>query len=375
MKKVLVGLSMLLIIVGIFGIGVGVKRANKSEKELTVLSQERREESSDNDVKISNLNFYESLSENRDVNALIIGDSISQSTGASNNDKKWSNLLIKDVKEKYKSTMTTDLISGGGTTGIRAWVELNSSKLTEKYDVVFMCFGQNDQWNETPKQFGTFYESTIIKLKEINPNIEIIPIIESSFREYNNYSDTIKEISKNYSLQYADTMLAFNNSGATYESLAKDSEIPSDKGYSLYADTIKKVINSNVATKKKTNIKYGVLYENTRKLSNFTFDKSADTKKGFILEGDLTSSKALDELTFNTTKGVAIIHFLNQKNGGKFKIYVDGKYLKEIDTKSTVENSNSILVSDDLEGPHKILVRTSTINKGGTVKILGIATN
>ena len=88
MKKVLVGLSILLIIVGIFGIGVGVKRANKNEKELTVLAQQRREESSADDVKISNLNFYENLSENRDVNALIIGDSISQSTGASNNDKK-----------------------------------------------------------------------------------------------------------------------------------------------------------------------------------------------------------------------------------------------------------------------------------------------
>ena len=195
--------------------------------------------------------------------------------------KRWSNLVIKDVKDKYKSTMTTDLITGGSTTGIRAWVELNSAKLTKKYDVAFMCFGQNDQWSMTPKQFGSFYESIIIKLKKINPSIEIIPIIESSFREHNSYSDIITELSKHYNLQQADTVLAFNNSADTYESLAKDSELPNDKGYSLYAETIVKVINSNFTSNKKTNIKYKVLYDNTNKLTNFVFDNSPDLNNGF----------------------------------------------------------------------------------------------
>ena len=375
MKKVLSILTILLIIVGICAIGVGYKRANKNQKELTVLAQQRREESDTEGVRISNLNFYEKLSENRDVNALIIGDSISQSTGASNNDKKWSNLIIKDVKEKYKSTITTDLITGGSTTGIRAYVELNKTKLTKKYDIAFMCFGQNDQWNITPKQFGTFYESIIIKLKKINPNIEIIPIIESSFREHNSYSDIIIELSKHYNLKQVDTMLAFNKSPDTYDDLTKDAELPNDKGYSLYAEEILKVISSNYTSNKKTNINYSVLYANTSKLTNFVFDNSPDLNNGFILGGALTSSEILDTLTFNTTSGVDIIHFLSQKNGGKFKVYVDGKFIKEIDTKSTSEVSNSSLISDDLEGPHKIMIRTSSIIKGGTVKILGMATN
>jgi len=374
MKKVLSVLTILLIIVGIYAIGVGVKRANKNEKALTVLSQERREESSIKDDKILNLNFYENLSENNNVNALIIGDSMSQSTGSSNNNK-WSNLLIKDIKTKYKSTMTTDLITGDSTTSVRAYVELNKTKITKKYDVAFLCFGQNDQWSITAKQFGTYYESIIINLKKTNPNIEIIPIIESSFREHNSYSDIIIALSKNYNLQQADTLLAFTNSGNTYNELAEKTELPNDKGYSLYAQTIGKVISSNMTANKKTNIKYNVLYDDTNKLTNLALDKAPDLNTGFILDGNLTSSKFLDQITFNTTKEVAIIHFLNQKNGGKFKVYVDGEYAREIDTKSTSEISNSSLISNDLKGPHKIMVRTSSIINGQTVKIVGIVTN
>ena len=87
-----------------------------------------------------------------------------------------------------------------------------------------------------------FYESIIIKLKKINPNIEIIPIIESSFREYNDYSNAIVEVSKHYNLQYADTIHAFNSLEQLYESLTKDVVNPNDKGYSYYAKTIEKII-------------------------------------------------------------------------------------------------------------------------------------
>ena len=163
MKKIVVTLSMLLIIVAIWGIGVGASRANKNEKKLTALAQQNSDGNlTDNEVT-SSLNVYEELRQNQDINALVIGDSIGQSNGSSNDNAKWFNLIAKDVKEKYKSTMTTDLVTGGSTTGIRAWVELNNDKATKQYDVAYLCFGQKDQWSITPEQFGNFYESIIIK--------------------------------------------------------------------------------------------------------------------------------------------------------------------------------------------------------------------
>ena len=375
MKKSGAILSIFLIIVSICVIAVGAIHGNKNEKMHTALAQQHRDEAKNKESRISSLNFYGNLLEGRDVDALIIGDSIGQSAGSSNSDKKWSNLIIKDVMKKYKSTMTTDFITGGSATGIRGWVELNSVKATKKYDLAFICFGQNDQFNMKPEQFKIFYESIIINLKKINPNIEIIPIIESSFREYNDYSKAIEELSKHYNLQYADTLQAFNSSAQPYSNLTKDAEIPSDKGYNYYARTIEKIIDKNYASKKKTKDKYSVLYNNTNKLTDFVFDNSPDLKNGFTLDKDMTSSKVSDSLTFNTTNSVAIIHFLRQPSGGKFKVFIDDNFVEEIDTKSTFQVSYSKLIADNLEGKHKIRIEISSIKKGEAVKILGLATN
>ena len=234
MKKAVAIICTLLIIVASYGIVIGSKRYSKNEKALIVSAQKDKEAAGTDDINTSSLNFYQQLHEKADVNALILGDSMGQSNGASTTDKKWFNLIAKDVKTKYNSTITTDLITGGGSTGIRSWVELNNSKITTKYDVAYLCFGQNDQWSMTPDEFGIFYESIIIKLKKTNPNIEIIPIIQSSFRKDNAYCDVIKKLSTHYNLQYADTIKTFVNSPERYEDLTKDTEIPNDKGYSYY---------------------------------------------------------------------------------------------------------------------------------------------
>jgi len=375
MKKILVTLSILLIIVAIYGIGIGASNANKKERKLTAIAEQHREEGVTEGTKILSLNVYENLMQKRDINALVIGDSIGQSNGASNENSKWFNLIAKDVNNKYKSTMTTDLMTGGSTTGVRGWVELNNADATKKYDIAFMCFGQKDQWSVTPKQFGVFYESIIIKLKKTNPNIEIIPIIESSFREYNEYSSVIKELSKHYNLQVADTIHTFTSSNQIYENLVKDAEIPNDKGYSYYAKTIEKIIDNNYAAKKKTNINYSVLYKDANKLSKFVFNKTPKSNNGFTINDEIVGGELSNSVTFDTTKSVAIIHYLRQPNGGKFKIYLDGNLVKEVDTNSTYKASYSELISDNLEGGHKIKIQVSSINKGGTVKILGLATN
>ena len=227
----------------------------------------------------------------------------------------------------------------------------------------------------TPDEFGIFYESIIIKLKKTNPNIEIIPIIQSSFRKDNAYCDVIKKLSTHYNLQYADTIKTFVNSPERYEDLTKDTEIPNDKGYSYYASTIEKIIDSNYKTNKKTNLTYSVFYKDTNKLTKFVFDTTPDINNGFNLEDGLVGEKALDSVTFNTTGSLAIIHFLKQPSGGKFSIYLDGKFLSEVDTKSSTEVSYSNLISDNLVGNHKIKIEVSTIYSGESVKILGLATN
>lgn len=375
MKKIIVILSILLIMVAIYAIRVGAIREVINEKNLVLLAQENIKERESEETRISSLNFYGNISERRDINALIIGDSIAQSDGSSNVDKKWYNSIIKNTQKKYNLTMTTDLITGVSATGVRSWVELNKANPTKKYDIAFICLGQNDQFNITPEQFGVFYESIIIKLKKLNPKIEIIPIIESSFREYNNYSNTIIALSKHYNLQYADALQAFNSSGYQIEGLLKDVVNPNDKGYNYYVTTIEKVINSNYKFNKKTGIKYSTFYNNTNKLINFVFDNSPDLNNGFILDNGFTGIKVGSTLTFNTTHSVAIVDFLRQPNGGKFKVFIDANFVEEIDTNKTSQVGYSNLLSDNLEGKHKIRIEISSLAKSGTVKIFGLVTN
>jgi len=375
LKKKLAILFLFLILIGTCKIIVGTIHENRNQKKITVIVEKHKEKKQTEEARISNLNFYQKLHEKRDINALIIGDSIAQGTGASDFHKKWTNLMIKNVQQKYRSTITTDPITGGSTTGVRAWVELNNAKLTKKYDIAFICFGQNDKRSIKPKQFKIFYESTIIKLKELNSNIEIIPIIESSFREYNDYSNVIKELARHYNLQYADTVQAFNNSGQLYSDLSNDLVHPNDKGYAYYAKTIEKVINDNYISKKETDINYSVLYNNTKKLTNFVFDNTPDLNNGFIIDNGFIGNRVSENLTFNTNKSVAIIHFLRMPRGGKFKAFIDDDFVKEINTNSTFNVSYSDLISDNLRGKHKIRIEISSLIKGGSVKILGIATN
>jgi len=83
----------------------------------------------------------------------------------------------------------------------------------------------------------------------------------------------------------------------------------------------------------------------------------------------MTSSEFAHELTFNTNSGVAILNLSNRKDGGKFKVYVDGKFTVGIDTKASSEFSNSSLIYDNLEGEHKIII------KGGAIKVVGLVKN
>lgn len=375
MKKFLAILSILFIITAVYVIRVGTIRENKNQKKLAVLADKYSEERKIEEARISGLNIYGKIFEERDIDALIIGDSIGQSDGSTSADEKWFNLISKDVKQKYKSIITTDLITGGSTTAVRVWVQLNNSKFTKKYDIAFICLGKNDQLSIKPEQFKIFYESIIIKLKKINPNIDIIPIIENSFVEYNDYTKVIQELSKHYKLQYADTLQVFKSSGQPYESLMKDAMHPNDSGYRYYANTIEKIICDNYTSNKKTNIDYNVLHQDTNKLANFVFNNPADSKNGFIIDNGLVGNKVGNTLTFNTTNSVAIINFTQQPKGGKFKIFIDSKLVEEIDTNKELKGNYSNLVADNLQGQHKIKIEISAIDKAGMVKILGLSTN
>lgn len=71
--------------------------------------------------------------------------------------------------------------------------------------------------------------------------------MESSQREYTEKMTTIQSICEHYDILVADTIAAFNNSGKAYDDLTVDGIHPNDAGQEIYYETVKAVIDDNVA--------------------------------------------------------------------------------------------------------------------------------
>ncbi len=92
-----------------------------------------------------------------------------------------------------------------------------------------------------------YYEAMVQAIKNKYPNCSIISILESSQRDYTANITTIQSICEHYSIPVADTIAAFNNSGKAYDDLESAGVHPNDAGQEIYYETVKNVIDKNVA--------------------------------------------------------------------------------------------------------------------------------
>lgn len=359
-------ISIIMILATIIVVVFGSKANKRREKEIATISQrylaERKAEKEAEKEKeqIENFNVYEKLKEGRDINVIIIGDGIGASRGATSESAKWHNVLADNIKKKYKSSVTTTTINGENANVVRGWVELNRTDLSKKQDLAFICFGQNDNGRITSTQFAIFYESLIRKLKEHNPSIDIIPIIESSIRKDNAYTQVIKKLSEHYSFTYADTMTAFNNAKEGYESLSDDSILPNDKGYSYYARLFEECISKNLSSNKKIGNVETTLYQSS-KLDTFSLNISPKSSDGFDKKEAFSTSTLESTLVFESDKDTLIAYYTTDPKGGKIKVYIDNEFVKEIDTYLTLSVTKAEIIAEGLTGKHEVKFQVSNL--------------
>lgn len=186
--------------------------------------------------------FYQKLNKGEDVNILINGDSIGAGSGATKGNS-WTDLIKAYVESEYQVSCNVANISLGGNGSYAGYVLLNALDDGTDYDLMVVCYGQNDE--EAP--FFTEYEALIRSALKKYPSLNIISVIESSQRDYTEKMREIEEIAEYYDLRTADTIAAFNNSGKKYEDLTVDALHPNDEGYKLYFEAVKEVIETEVA--------------------------------------------------------------------------------------------------------------------------------
>lgn len=236
-------IAILVAVVVIFAIGMAKEKkrleANKEIKEQQ-LAQEKKEKE-----RIDKLSLYEKINEGLDINILIVGDDIGLGSGASTSDNTWYNKLATWLEDEYKVNTNIINMSSKEATSKTGYDEFMEDE-TDYYDLVFLCFGQNDKIEMKSKEFSKNYQSLVKEIIKRKENAEIIPILEHSMDRYDNYTDAILDLCQDYDLEYADTIKAFLTSQTGYSDLVTEEDYPNDVGQELYFDTIKEILNENI---------------------------------------------------------------------------------------------------------------------------------
>ena len=231
--------------------GAWMTKEPDSQPEIAALREDLLKELDSVIASGGGLNAYQKLACGEDIRLLIVGDSI----GA----MPWTNDVAAWIEDNYLVGCTIKNISLGSNTSYSGFV---SEKLLEDgiaYDLVIVCYGQND----VPQGFAADYEALIREVLIKNKFPSVIAVLESSQREYTEKMQAISELAGYYDLQLADTIKAFENSGYSYEALSADGVHPNGIGQDIYACTVEEVIRANTA--EEFNRKTGMIRDALRK--------------------------------------------------------------------------------------------------------------
>ena len=176
------------------------------------------------------------------------------------------------------------------------------------YDLVVLCYGQND----SNANFSLYYESIIRAVKIRYPKASIICILESSQKDYTEKIQLIEEIANHYGFPVADTIAPFQ---INYDNLVRDGIHPNDDGQQVYNETVMNVIKPLVTARQECDPQ-GVIVVNDQVTTFDTFQKFPVDQ--FTREGNT--------FTLNTkTHGVILgIDYNFTSGANNCKILVDG---------------------------------------------------
>lgn len=323
---------------------------DKKSAELQELSkklyQEEQEKQEALKQKEAEDSFYQKLADGFDVNVLVVGDSIAAN---GQGEKGWCTLLQNNIKKIYNNRVFFTNVSMGGNASYAGYVRTMALNDEKDYDLAIICYGQNDGTDG----FSTNYESIIRAIRSKYPDCSIISILESSQRTYTEKMTTIQSICEHYSIPVADTIAAFNNSGKAYDDLTSDGVHPNDAGQEIYFETVKEVIDDNVATSTGKMAEADVINDDVYKFDNLVwYDASSDFER-------------VDDTTFTISTsafGILGIDYTYESGDNKADIYVDGELYESPTVTFNYDFSQRhiLVVSDDCTVRNEIKVVFTT---------------
>ncbi len=345
-KSMIYGL-LIIILSTLLGVLLWMNKVDEEKSaELHALNKKLYQEEQERQAALKQEDsFYQKLVDGFGVNVLVVGDSIGAGAGTQTDGQQWYVQLQTYLRTVNKSKVSVTNVSMGGNASYAGYVRTMALNDDVNYDLAIICYGQNDSTDG----FSTNYESIIRAIRSKYPDCSIISILESSQREYTEKMTTIQSICEHYAIPVADTIDAFNNSGKAYNNLSSDGVHPNDAGQEIYFETVKAVIDDNVAAYTGKMSDVDIINSAVHKFDNFVwYDANLDFER-------------VDDTTFtiNTkASGILGIDYTYESGDNKADIYVDGELFESprVTFDYDFSQRHILVVSDDCTVKNEIKV-------------------
>lgn len=186
------------------------------------------------------------------VKALVLGDSVAESVGASKKDvSSWYTLVAKDLQSKHPGTLEWTFNTSSKATIEDALKTL--PEITPDTDLIVLCVGRND-WNTlTTDDFKLKYEQFLAEVTAKIPNAELFLVVEPPVSRIatNNktfpYRQVILDLGKDHQLPVIDAWTVFIEDPTPLNGLLFDGVNPNDKGYGILASEVVRKFEERLA--------------------------------------------------------------------------------------------------------------------------------
>lgn len=269
------------------------------------------------------------------INIVYLGGSITAGAGAGAG-QNWVDITGRYFSETFgEENVHNHNMGVGGTGSEYGLLRLQRDVIDKNPDMVFIEFAVNDGGNDTTR----FLESMVLSLQKLEkvPYICFVYTTNTALSINQTYHRAVADY---YGLAQIDfqarmTQELKDNPQNTMTTYLADSVHPNATGYAVYGDEVVKCLKTGeYYTKPKVMDKK---YNPKSMFVNTTFTPAAEfvTTKGWQTVGNYvttneTVSAAGEKLHFEFTGNVLAIEHRLHKNGGMYRVTIDGKTMATV---------------------------------------------
>lgn len=192
--------------------------------------------------------------ENNNINAVILGDSIAVSQGASNPlTTGWDSDLKTSLTKMYSHTIIWNNKASSGT--LVDYCLQRAQEIDNTADVVFICVGRNDRNYYTSNQFCLKYTQLVRLIKRNAPNADIFcivepPMVSTDESLFKAIRTAIITVSNNNGVNLLDVWSVFPTNQTDLAAILSDGLHPKDTGYKKMSSYIYNQLVNKINTVK-----------------------------------------------------------------------------------------------------------------------------